>query len=91
MSTQQLVADLHMFAAVLAENGRLNEFENISAKFEELQRAAKGELHAEVTVADVSVLYINNTIMHTRIVCIIAHSGMTRSDSPALLLSSRCL
>jgi len=40
------------FFSVLAENGRLNEFENISAKFEELQRAAKGELHAEVTVAD---------------------------------------
>merc|ERR1711912_149768 len=38
--------------SILAENGRLGETSNIIGKFEELQRAAKGELYAEVTVAD---------------------------------------
>merc|ERR1711865_274915 len=40
------------FFFILAENGRLAEFAKIMGKFDELQRAAKGEVHAEVTVAD---------------------------------------
>merc|ERR1711959_848999 len=40
------------FFAIVAENGRLKETESIIEKFEELQRAAKGEMYAEVTVAD---------------------------------------
>merc|ERR1711988_50521 len=40
------------FFALLAENGRLDELMNIIGKFESLQRAAKGELNAEITVAD---------------------------------------
>merc|ERR1711998_148719 len=40
------------FFSVLAENGRLGDTGSIIARFEELQRAAKGELFAEVTVAD---------------------------------------
>merc|ERR1712070_721088 len=40
------------FFCVLAENGRLGDTVDIMSKFDELQRAAKGELHAEVTVAD---------------------------------------
>merc|ERR1711939_487353 len=40
------------FFAIVAENGRLQETEAIIEKFEELQRAAKGEMYAEVTVAD---------------------------------------
>merc|ERR1712205_9970 len=40
------------FFAIVAENGRLQETGAIIEKFEELQRAAKGEMYAEVTVAD---------------------------------------
>jgi len=40
------------FFLTIADNGRLNELGNIMGKFEEIQRAAKGEIHAEVTVAD---------------------------------------
>merc|ERR1712188_290435 len=40
------------FFAIVAENGRLKEIEAIIGKFDELQRAAKGEMYAEVTVAD---------------------------------------
>merc|ERR1711988_441398 len=40
------------FFMVLAENGRLAELEGIMGKFDELQRAAKGEVHAQVTVAE---------------------------------------
>merc|ERR1711998_761970 len=40
------------FFSILAENGRLAELENCIGKFGELQRAAKGEVYAEVTVAD---------------------------------------
>jgi F-type H+-transporting ATPase subunit O len=40
------------FFKVLAENGRLAELEGIMGKFDELQRAAKGEVHAQVTVAE---------------------------------------
>jgi len=40
------------FFLTITDNGRLNELENIMGKFEELQRAAKGEVHAQVTVAD---------------------------------------
>merc|ERR1711918_2601 len=40
------------FFFIMAENGRLSEFDKIVGKFEELQRAAKGEVHAEITVAD---------------------------------------
>merc|ERR1712216_183044 len=40
------------FFAILAENGRLSELENVIGKFSELQRAAKGEIECTVTVAD---------------------------------------
>jgi len=40
------------FFSILAENGRLSELPKIHSKFIELQRAAKGEVFAEVTVAD---------------------------------------
>jgi len=41
----------NMFS-VLAENGRLNQTGNIINKFQELQRAAKGEVEVEVILAD---------------------------------------
>merc|ERR1711934_1104620 len=40
------------FFKILAENGRLAELEAVMGKFDEIQRAAKGEIYAEVTVAD---------------------------------------
>merc|ERR1712224_91479 len=40
------------FFSLLAENGRLNETASIISKFEEIQSAAKGEIYANVTVAD---------------------------------------
>merc|ERR1712196_533484 len=40
------------FFKILAENGRLSELESVMGKFDEIQRAAKGEIYAEVTVAD---------------------------------------
>merc|ERR1711990_701917 len=40
------------FFSVLAENGRLGETEGIISQFDKLQAAAKGELSAEITVAD---------------------------------------
>merc|ERR1711881_655058 len=40
------------FFSLLAENGRLNETAQIIDKFEQLQKAAKGEIVADVTVAD---------------------------------------
>merc|ERR1711912_217276 len=52
MKKSGFVESTQNFFSVLAENGRLSETSNIISKFEELQRAAKGELYAEVTVAD---------------------------------------
>merc|ERR1711937_347364 len=40
------------FFAIAAENNRLGDLDSIIGKFGELQRAAKGEVFAEVTVAD---------------------------------------
>jgi len=40
------------FMAIVAENGRLSELGNVISKFEELQRAAKGEIECTVTLAD---------------------------------------
>merc|ERR1711935_1048680 len=40
------------FFAITAENGRLGDLADIMGKFEELQRAAKGEIFAGITVAD---------------------------------------
>merc|ERR1711966_74979 len=52
MKKSGFVESTQNFFSVLAENGRLGETSSIISKFEELQRAAKGELYAEVTVAD---------------------------------------
>ena len=40
------------FFAVMAENGRLGEVEAVIDAFASIQRAAKGEVYAEITVAD---------------------------------------
>merc|ERR1711937_515191 len=40
------------FFAIAAVNNRLGDLDSIIGKFEELQRAAKGEVFAEITVAD---------------------------------------
>merc|ERR1719408_1053039 len=38
--------------ALLAENGRLSELENVADKYDELLRAARGQVFAQVTVAE---------------------------------------
>merc|ERR1712134_31994 len=38
--------------ALLAENGRLSELENVADKYDEMLRAARGQIFAEVTVAE---------------------------------------
>ena len=43
-------------AALLAENGRLSELENVADKYDEMLRAARGQIFAEVTVAEVILL-----------------------------------
>jgi len=40
------------FFAVMAENGRLGDIESVMDAFANIQRAAKGEVFAEITVAD---------------------------------------
>ena len=38
----------------MAENNRLSELENIADKYDEMLRAARGQIFAEVTVAEVT-------------------------------------
>merc|ERR1719331_2027016 len=40
--------------ALMAENNRLSELENIADKYNEMLRAARGQIFAEVTVAEVT-------------------------------------
>lgn len=61
-------ADLFAFlcSAVLAENGRLPDVELISAKFEELMMASRGEVKAVVTSAEVRYNATNPTAQAPR-------------------------
>merc|ERR1711934_914014 len=52
MAKSGYVETTQNFFSVLAENGRLGETEGIISQFDKLQAAAKGELSAEITVAD---------------------------------------